>query len=97
MIRNVDLPRHAARAAVVLLVSGVMSSTGVAFAEPDNGSGDVTVGETFRIWLRNPQQSSGQCWQAAQDHNKAINSGDYAGIADALDRVERYDCDVVPI
>ena len=73
------------------------AGTGVASAEPNDGRGPVTVGETFHIWPANPQQSTGNCWKAAQDHNTAIDGGDFAGIVDALDRVEKFGCDVVPI
>jgi hypothetical protein len=95
MVRNkIHLPRSLARAAVVMIMAGMIASTGVAAAEPNNGP---VVGETFQIWPRNPQQASGNCWQAAQDHNTAINKPDYDGIVDALNRVEQYNCDVVPI
>lgn len=91
MVRS--MTRLAARAAVVLIVAAAAAGTGVASAEPDNG---VTVGESFHIWPRNPQGASWNCWKAAQDHNTAIDGGDFDGIVDALDDVERYDCDVVP-
>jgi hypothetical protein len=97
MIRNIHLPRYVARSAVVLAMAGVVTSTGVASAEPNNGQGHVTVGESFHIWPGNPQQASWNCWQAAQDHNSAIDRADYDGIVDALNRVEQHDCDVVPV
>ena len=97
MTRRTTVFRHAARAAVVLVVAGVAAGTGVASAEPDTGARPVTVGDTFHIWLANPQQSTANCWKAAQDHNAAIDRGDFRGVANALDRVERFGCDVVPI
>jgi hypothetical protein len=95
MVRKIHLPRSIARAAVFMVMASMTASTGVAAAEPNNGP--VVVGETFQIWPRNPQLASGNCWQAAQDHNTAINKPDYDGIVDALNRVEQYNCDVVPI
>lgn len=84
---------RSARSAVVLAVAGLAAGTGVASAEPDNG---VTVGETFHIRPRNPQQASSNCWKAAQAHNTAMDHADHDGIVKALDRVEKYGCDVVP-
>jgi hypothetical protein len=49
---------------------------------------------------RGHQRPTGRCApsvSATEPARKAINSGDEAGIADALDRVQRCDCDVVPI
>lgn len=94
MVHKIHLPRSVARAAVVVVTAAVAASTGVAAAEPNDRP---VVGETFGIWLRHPQQASSQCWKAAQDHNTAIAKPDYDGIADALNRVEQYNCDVVPI
>jgi hypothetical protein len=96
MNRNIHLYRDVARAAVILVMAGAVASPAVASAEPDNGVDEVTVGESFHIWLRNPHQASWNCWQAAQDHNRAIDRADYDGIVDALERVERYECDVEP-
>ncbi len=49
MVRNkIHLPRSLARAAVVMIMAGMIASTGVAAAEPNNGP--VVVGETFQIW-----------------------------------------------
>ena len=78
-----------------MVMASMTASTGVAAAEPNNGP--VTAGKTFQIRPRNPQQASGNWWQAAQDHNTAVNKPDYDGIVDALNRLEQYNCDVLPI
>ena len=88
------MQRRVARAPVFMVMASMTASTGVAAAEPNNGP--VTAGETFQIWPRNPQQASVNWWQAAQDHNTAVKP-DYDGIVDALNRLEQYNSDMLPI